>query len=264
MKVYWKTVTPELAAQWLKKNTRNRPVHSPDVAYLATQMQTEWSETGESIKFDKYGKLIDGQHRLLACIEAGVPFRTLVVEGLEPASFNKLDQGKKRTLADAFGRDKKPNSTRLAAAVRKLLYIEKFGTIDNTGQRLSIDDGYECLKRHPQIAGCLELVRSWNSPYRIVDDSTLAVYVYWTSRKHGEKAIEFWRQVATGEDLAAKSPAHALHARLVNDKTSAIYSRRTRGTHALCVKAFNAFVKGKSMSRIYFDVAKEELPVFDA
>jgi hypothetical protein len=70
-------VTPELAKQWLEANTHNRPLSEELViAYMVDMLDGRWQYNGDAIRFDHTGRLIDGQHRLHACIEAGVPFET--------------------------------------------------------------------------------------------------------------------------------------------------------------------------------------------
>lgn len=60
-------VTPDLASQWLKKNTKNRKVRKMVVNSYAEDMKNgNWSLIGDSITFDEDGVLTNGQHRLYA------------------------------------------------------------------------------------------------------------------------------------------------------------------------------------------------------
>jgi hypothetical protein len=91
-------VTPELAKQWLEANTHNRPLSEELViAYMVDMLDGRWQYNGDAIRFDHTGRLIDGQHRLHACIEAGVPFETDVVTGLAPEAIRTIDIGRVRT-----------------------------------------------------------------------------------------------------------------------------------------------------------------------
>src|SRR5262249_28100191 len=78
------TVTPELAARWLKRNHANRKVRARHVSRLVRAMRAgEWDDlNGDTIRFSDNHELLDGQHRLLACIEAQQAFTTLVVFGI--------------------------------------------------------------------------------------------------------------------------------------------------------------------------------------
>jgi hypothetical protein len=60
----------------------------------------------------------NGQHRIEACIRAGVPFKCFVVFGVEEDAFNFMDRGIARTAAHIFDIEKIPNAINVAAAAR--------------------------------------------------------------------------------------------------------------------------------------------------
>lgn len=97
------TITPDLAAGWLDRNTNNRNVRPRKVStYAAEILRGDWVVTGEGVKFDWDGRLIDGQHRLMAVVEADAPVQMFVFHGLAPDAQLVLDTGTKRTAADAL------------------------------------------------------------------------------------------------------------------------------------------------------------------
>ena len=63
----------------------------------------DWQLTHQGIAFDTTGRLIDGQHRLHAIIEAGVPVQILVTRGCSASSFSILDRGANRRPSDILG-----------------------------------------------------------------------------------------------------------------------------------------------------------------
>jgi hypothetical protein len=94
-------ITPDMARDWLTRNHENRPIGARRVHYLATAIaRGEYMLTGEAIKFDTEGYLLDGQHRLAAIIEANQPIRSLVVRDIDTAARRVMDTGKTRTLGD--------------------------------------------------------------------------------------------------------------------------------------------------------------------
>ena len=97
-------VTPALAKKWLALNVQtNRRLDKRKVSQYAHLLANKmWDLNGETIKFDMTGNLIDGQHRLAACIEANKGFSTVVVRGLDPATIATIDTGRKRSLADSL------------------------------------------------------------------------------------------------------------------------------------------------------------------
>ena len=64
-------VTPLLAKKWLERNTDNRDIRPSVVTGLAESItRGEWVLSHQGIAFAKSGRLLDGQHRLLAIVEA--------------------------------------------------------------------------------------------------------------------------------------------------------------------------------------------------
>lgn len=103
--ISFEEVTPHIASRWLETNEENqRKMNNNQVFQYATQMKKGlWMpDTGESIKFSRSRRLIDGQHRLKAIIEADEPRTLMVIRGIADENIVKMDQGKKRNLADIF------------------------------------------------------------------------------------------------------------------------------------------------------------------
>ena len=95
------TITPEIAKTMLGENVNNRRISRDNVNLFAREIRNgEWRFNGEAIKFGKDGRLLDGQHRLLAVIAADKPLTTLVIRGLEDETQQTMDSGKTRTLGD--------------------------------------------------------------------------------------------------------------------------------------------------------------------
>lgn len=94
-------ITPGKARQILQAAGENRKLNDRMVSkYAADMIKGLWYVNGEAIKIDTQGRLLDGQHRLWACIRADKPFSTMIVIGLPPESRLTMDQGRKRSMAD--------------------------------------------------------------------------------------------------------------------------------------------------------------------
>lgn len=86
MKTELVSVTPSLAREWLKKNTKNRAIRPSHVETLRQSFERgEQVTTHQGIAFDTDGILIDGQHRLsaIALMHEGFSFLMLVTWGLD-------------------------------------------------------------------------------------------------------------------------------------------------------------------------------------
>lgn len=95
-------VTPELAAKWLNENTNNRRIRRAFVNELVKKIQNnQWVEnTPDHIAFYDDGTLANGQHRLTAIAEAGVPVYTKIEYNIPRDAAICIDAGKKRTFSD--------------------------------------------------------------------------------------------------------------------------------------------------------------------
>ena len=106
MKLQSIDVTPEQAKKWLAHNMMNRPVRKGYVSALADAMQRgEWMVNHQAIAVNG-NKLVDGQHRLMALLESGLPkVRMTVITDADAATFDTIDIGAKRTMADIYRED---------------------------------------------------------------------------------------------------------------------------------------------------------------
>ena len=125
------TVTPALAAEWLKHNVNNRRLRKIRVDTYANELREgHWQFTGDTVKFDTNCNLIDGQHRLAACVETGVTVELLVVRGLAPEAFDVLDRNLPRSASDVFAQHDLADHNRIPAAAR-LVIGHNIGQIHN-------------------------------------------------------------------------------------------------------------------------------------
>lgn len=119
-------ISPEIAEQYLKTNANNRKLNDKRVRQYAEDMSNgKWQLNGESIKFNKSGMLIDGQHRLSAIIKSGTSVQMLVTWGIDD-SVTTLDRGQGRTTAQCFafgGVDSAFANNALIGAVKQHFYI---------------------------------------------------------------------------------------------------------------------------------------------
>lgn len=162
----FETITPELAETYLGKNTDNRNVRKSQVAKLARDIKSgNYLVTGDSIRFDWNGVLVDGQHRLLAIIAAGQPVTTLVIRDLNPRVRDVIDAGAKRSAADALGfNDVSAYATTIAAAIRLIIGVNR-GVVVTTASRVPDLTNSEIVDWYVADGGQIEeyakLSRSW-------------------------------------------------------------------------------------------------------
>ena len=129
-------ISPPDAEKMLGTMATNRTVSESKMwEYAFIMDKGGWVLNGETIKFDQFGRLFDGQHRLRACIAAGKPFRSYVVRGIDdPRAFATVDVGKNRTAGDVFHIAGFASGNEVAAAAA-LVYLFKQEKLDWRGLR---------------------------------------------------------------------------------------------------------------------------------
>lgn len=95
-------VTPEFAAELLKKNERNRPINYKHVGQLVADMVNDKFPTiHQPIAVDKNGVLVDGQHRLKAIVQSDMS-QILAIAWNEPGIGGPIDRVHRRTPAQQY------------------------------------------------------------------------------------------------------------------------------------------------------------------
>jgi len=99
-------VTPEIAKQFLGNNDpafNRRPVKSHVNEIADAILSGGWVPSHQGIAFDDSGRLLDGQHRLMAVVKANTGVWMQVNRGVPQESFFYIDTSKRRTLSFRSG-----------------------------------------------------------------------------------------------------------------------------------------------------------------
>ncbi len=124
-----RTIDPEMAEQILSTRKKNRAISMATVKlYTKFMREGHWVLNGQPIIFAD-NLLIDGQHRLSACVRTGIPLEVLVVELGDSSAFKTLDQGKRRNGADVLGIAGYTNTSVIFTAIGILEKIKRTGTL---------------------------------------------------------------------------------------------------------------------------------------
>lgn len=105
MQVVTREITPEFARKLLENNRANRPVDRATVSRYAVDMRAgRWRHTHQGFCVGKDDTLVDGQHRCLAIIEAGVPITAQITydDAVTSAMDVPLDEGRRRSVQDSY------------------------------------------------------------------------------------------------------------------------------------------------------------------
>jgi hypothetical protein len=118
--VRWCLIGPEQAAALLDKaNTHNRKMKPRRVDRLTRVMISgQWRTTHQGIAFDTTGRLQDGQHRLQAIVDSGLPGPVMVFVGMHPNNFKAIDENLVRSADQLLDMEGEVHANTLASAVK--------------------------------------------------------------------------------------------------------------------------------------------------
>lgn len=201
--VYLIEITPKIAEIWLKRKNKNRSIHLSQLAKLKRALeQDRWEVNGETIIFDGQGQLIEGQHRLQACVDTGIVLWSLVVHGIDQERFKTMGQGSKRTAGDILGIRGEKNSRNLAAALRWVWRYEQ-GQMMNPHPLITDDELADTLETHQAITLSIPY---GNKPPRLIAPGLTTALHYLCSRQDKALANHFFWSFTTGENLSEGNP----------------------------------------------------------
>lgn len=243
------TITPEQAKKMLLLNTKNRKMSRALVKTYADDMRAgRWLYNGDPIRVSATSVLLDGQHRLKACVDSEVPMTCELIEGLPDAVGATLDTGRRRSAADVLnmrGDGGSMNATGLAAACRQVLnYVHGVSayTKQSTPAIMAMLDAY------PDIE---DWVRTARYGENIVPQSALASVLFLGTRAVGmdKRALKFAEGIHSGVALAEGDASLAcrnffIRARMRNVGTKSMSAPFQLSAVAVC---WNAFATNRQM-----------------
>jgi hypothetical protein len=244
------TVTPDMAAGFLKNMVNNRRPKKQQVDKLGREMVGgNWLLSGEALIFDEEGMMLDGQHRCLGAVATGQAFVTLVVRGISRAAFDRLDSGAKRSAGDILGIKGVVHRDLVAAAVAMLIIHRDGGMWYNSpGTRHSAHVVAKSFSLFPGVEEMATVAQELN---RVLGGkgSFWLVARYLTAQKDPDLSRAFFGRLVTGLGLDAGDPEHLLRSKLI-----VLRGRKFNLTYpelaAMTVNAWNARRKGRRLSQL--------------
>lgn len=223
------TITPDRAAKMLTTIEINRPLSKNAVAAMVRDMQAgNWRLNGDAIRLDTEGHVLDGEHRLTACVQANTPFQTLMVTGLNKDDRLTIDRGRTRSVGDnltiAYGVQ---GGKLVASAIRNMVIFARQDLAANP----TVAEHVEIMQLHPKIVDSAVLTKGSS----VGRPSILAAIHYIGSfvQDEPERADAFVSVFQTGLPDYEGDAAHMLREMLLRE--------RTRGVMRLDFKTYSLF-----------------------
>jgi hypothetical protein len=213
-----------------------------------------WMVNGTSIVLSKDGKVLDGRARLLACIQAKKSFKTLIVAGIDDGAFETIDAVRKRRVADVLTIRRFKHGRALAAALR-IIHAHRTNSIASPrGQPHMVL--LDLIEAHPEIRDSIE--HGLRAAPLLPHGSGIALH-YLFGLADSKKADLFFAQLGAALHSNGESPASKLR-KVLEDLQAGGGNRRQVYILAVSIKAWNAFLTGKTLRQLRYSPEREPFP----
>lgn len=252
--VEWMHITPGLAEEWLGKNEGNRNKRARHIASLVRDLDGDrFLVTGDTIKFDWNGRLIDGQHRLSSIVAAKKSMTVLVVRGLDPRVQGVLDTNARRSGSDALYFDGVETYRTIIASVAKLEMSRRAGKLRTTSDTAVLQPtNSEIVEWHKenvdvefaaQFAGKIaKQVKAAPSP--------LAYCILELSRIDHADCIEFFTSAVEYRTNGVGDPRLTMMKTFDRDASKGRSKLSNAGQISYIFRAWNAWREGRTIAKL--------------
>ena len=267
MHITWVEVTKVMAWDWLENhNMKNRFVQQKTVHKYARRMATgKWAETGETIKFDPDGNLIDGQHRLWGFLESGLEsMEFLVMSGVPASAQVHIDTPAPRTAAHTLQMNGIPDGRLLAASI-KLISAYESGALPGANQWRHAPDNEEVLvavQSRPELCVSADYITSSPGFKPLGMPSALVFTHYITTQLNPGTAKSFWRRLLEADYGGPGDPIMRLRERLLVARATRYGGPNATAICAMIIKAWNAHIRGRSIGPLHWTQSGERQEKF--
>ena len=248
-------ITPDTAKKLLTKNPNNRNVKDANVLFLVKEIKEDrWVLNGEPIIIDTNGHIVDGQHRLWACVDSDLPISSLIVIGVSPDVLNTIDTGTKRIAKDCLDMHNSANSSLTASTIKLVNQFER-GTYSDLGSTNRVMSNQQVIdyyydnqnKLDNSINIGMNLYKKCN---KIISSSIIAGLHFLFDRKSRSQAEEFFNKLCTGIGLEEGSPITALRNKLTREAVDGNQNMSQKDKVQNIIFAWNKFRAGEKCKLI--------------
>jgi hypothetical protein len=258
IEVSLEVISASKAAEYLANSAGNRPLKKTNLSLMSKAMSAnEWHITGQPIIFNEQGVLIDGHHRLTACVKSGVDFRSLVVRNIRREALSSIDVGGKRTIGDQLTFIDKSAyvSPNIIATVYKRIYcyVNQLAHINLSDQQVV---NYIEQTNGSWCDTALYTTANKNS----LNGSAISAAAFILKDANAINVDLFMHKLVTGEMIAVHDPIHTLRTRMLMDRR--IHLHQYNWVISSIIRAYNCWIANKKMDRIHLFTQSYTEPKF--
>lgn len=261
-------VTPELAKNYLKFNDKNRKISEKNLLFLIKEMLSgRFTENGESIVFDNYGILKNGQHRLTAIVKSGMSYNIPIVRGVKSNVMPTFDTGKNRSASDILYLNGFKQATNIASLINS---INTFVIKNNKSSisRGSNTRGYK-ITNQEVLEYCqnnydwlLEIVKNSQKIYnssttpKVLNASQIGLIAYIIGGENPNKKVYDFLNNAIGLSRTMETATSYLYTKLYNSKINK-EPMNFYWVLGMSIKAYNYYIEGNPSVKFFkFDISQ--------
>jgi hypothetical protein len=240
-------INPDVANEMLEHNDANRGIAALVVEKYSRDMtRGAWALNGQTIKFGKSGRLLDGHHRLQASVLSKHSSPAIIVRGLDDAVFDTFDLGSRRAIGDVLRDRGEINTSSLGAALRQL-WLLQHGLIQSRGATPTIAELLEVLEQNPDLR---ESARLQHKIREITAPTLILTLHYLFSHVDRGKASWFIDRLSDGAELAPRHPILTLRDQLTRAHSQRKVKVSDAERAAWTIKAWNAYLQDRSVATL--------------
>lgn len=252
-------VTPAMAQRWFDDRAPNRPYNDEYATKLAidSSNMVNWRLNGETLKFNEFQCIIDGQHRLSAICKSGVGIWTHVAYDVPNEFFDSIDVGRPRTAAQVLARAGEPNAA-LLGAILSLLHRYELRQLDAVNNRAAASIVLDLLKKYPEARQSATFASGNTGPLL---HSVNGFLHYLGTKCDAWRTEAFLRKVQTGENISKGQPAYALRNQLLGIQGRAVARLNQTAVAAIGIQTLTADLLNTPRQYVRWDKGTD-FPVF--
>jgi hypothetical protein len=228
---------------------RNRKVATPRVVRMARDMTNKnWHFTGDPIKLDETGFVVDGQHRLLAVLASGVKQHFAMLYDATAETQLVVDTGRTRSANDQLTIRGTRNARYIAAAAALLLRWDA-GQIMNGAFQPTVAELTTFVEENGEVfheASVMGLKLNAHIKHAPVS-ACIAVYFQGTRIVEAETRDYFFDRLTRGDQLETHDPILTLRNTMMRYSPDRPVPFRVSGRLWQIVHAWNKWRDGEKL-----------------
>lgn len=236
-------ITPEMASDLLKLNTKNRKISKASVYQYRRDMENgHFKYNGDTICVSDTNVLLDGQQRLMASVEAKKSFWTILVNGLDESAMVTINTGRKRTFANQLQIRGYTNASLASATVSQLGLIA-IGSPKNISQ-FTMSDLDKILDKNPELHDSVSFAKG------TFYHNALLAAIHYIGKQTGydDEADTFIKTYKDGQKNYENDPVVFMREKILRDN-GRLKKMTQEHKQRLIMLSWNKFCRGETLQQ---------------